>query len=68
MLLKLIEGVLVLAAIWGVCTQILFPALTRRPWFPFFRAERQEIETEIVAANEAADVEELRKQIPVKKD
>lgn len=68
MLLKVGEGIFILVCFWIAIFQILLPALAKRPWFPIFRTERQEIDAEVIAANEAADVAELRKSLPVKKD
>lgn len=68
MILKIVEVLGILLAIWFFASQIIFPALTKRPWFPLFREERRDVEAEILAANEAADVAELKKSLPVKKD
>jgi Tfp pilus assembly protein PilE len=60
-LIELICGVLVL---WGVISQIIYPAYRGTPMFPFFRTERK-LQEELSETNQ--DIEEAKIKADIQK-
>ena len=61
MLAFLAEFVLLSLLVLFMLTQVIWPAITGRPLFPFFRKEKREAEKELELAKDMADNEKTRR-------